>query len=54
VRNVVLVARLVTLAALQREESRGAHYRNDFPGTSPEWRRRQKITIGNLTDRFGW
>jgi L-aspartate oxidase len=48
VRNVILVARLVTLAALQREESRGAHYRDDFPGTSREWRRRQKITIASL------
>jgi L-aspartate oxidase len=30
-RNLLLIARLVTLAALQREESRGAHYRDDHP-----------------------
>ncbi len=48
VRNVVLVARLVTLAALQREESRGAHFRNDYPGANPEWKRRQQITINNI------
>jgi len=35
--NLVLCARLVTEAALLREESRGAHFRTDFPRTSPEW-----------------
>lgn len=34
--NLVLCARLVTEAALLREESRGAHFRTDFPQTSPE------------------
>jgi L-aspartate oxidase len=52
VRNVILVGRLVTLAALQREESRGAHYRDDFPGTKTEWQRRQKMTIGSLGERL--
>jgi L-aspartate oxidase len=37
--NLVLCARLVTEAALLREESRGAHFRTDFPRTSPKWRR---------------
>ena len=30
-RNLVTVARLVARAALRREESRGGHYRQDFP-----------------------
>jgi L-aspartate oxidase len=54
VRNLILVARLVTLAALQRQESRGAHYRDDFPGTSPQWQRRQKMTIGSLGSETGF
>jgi L-aspartate oxidase len=29
--NLVTVARLMTRAALRREESRGAHFRQDFP-----------------------
>jgi L-aspartate oxidase len=35
--NLVLCARLMTEAASLREESRGAHFRTDFPQTSPEW-----------------
>jgi len=37
--SLVLCARLVTEAALLRKESRGAHFRTDFPQTSPEWQR---------------
>jgi L-aspartate oxidase len=37
--NLVLCAKLVTEAALLRKESRGAHFRTDFPRTSPEWQR---------------
>jgi L-aspartate oxidase len=35
--NLVLTARLMTEAALIREESRGAHYRVDFPQSSSDW-----------------
>ena len=37
-RNFVMLAKLVTTAALWREESRGGHFRNDFPETKEEWR----------------
>ena len=37
--NLVLCAGLMTEAALLREESRGAHFRTDFPRTLPEWQR---------------
>jgi L-aspartate oxidase len=30
-RNLLTVARLIAGAALRREESRGAHFRDDFP-----------------------
>jgi len=37
--DLLACARLVTEAALLREESRGAHYRSDFPQPREEWRR---------------
>ncbi len=37
--NLLTCARLVTEGALLREESRGAHYRSDFPEPREEWRR---------------
>jgi L-aspartate oxidase len=52
VQNVLLVARLVALAALQREESRGSHFREDYPESSRAWRRRQRITIDSLGNRI--
>ena len=39
-RDLVTVASLIATAALARTESRGAHYREDHPGTDPAWRRR--------------
>ena len=37
--NLLLTGRLVAEAALLREESRGAHFRSDFPQPSPEWQK---------------
>ena len=36
--NMLTVARLMVEAALVREESRGVHYRGDFPSPDPAWR----------------
>jgi len=39
--NLLTVARLIARAALRREESRGAHYRDDFPSRDDiHWKRR--------------
>jgi succinate dehydrogenase / fumarate reductase flavoprotein subunit len=38
-RNIMLIAACVAQAALERQESRGGHTRDDFPGMSPEWRK---------------
>ncbi len=38
-RNIMLMAECVAQAALERQESRGGHTRDDFPGMYPEWRK---------------
>ena len=44
--NLILSGRLVIEAALLREESRGAHFRSDFPRCLPEWQRHIVFTAG--------
>ncbi|GAA0378294.1 fumarate reductase/succinate dehydrogenase flavoprotein subunit [Microbispora corallina] len=46
-RNMLIVSEAVAKAALLREESRGGHTRDDYPGMSPEWRR--KLLLVSLT-----
>ncbi len=36
-RNMLLVSEAIAKAALERQESRGGHTRDDFPGPNPEW-----------------
>ena len=36
-RNLLTVSEAVTRAALEREESRGAHFREDFDAKDPGW-----------------
>ena len=43
--NMIVTGRLIAEAALLREESRGAHFRSDFPQRSPEWLRHIVTTI---------
>jgi L-aspartate oxidase len=43
-RNLLCVGRLLAAAALERRESRGGHYRSDYPLPDPAWRRRLFLT----------
>jgi len=49
-RNMLMVAAAVTITALARCESRGAHQREDFPETLPQWQghRRVRLLRGQL------
>jgi len=42
--NLILTGRLVTEAALLREESRGVHFRSDFPQSSSQWQHHVAFT----------
>jgi L-aspartate oxidase len=44
--SVVILAKLITESALIREESRGAHYRDDFQNISANWEARIVLTKG--------
>jgi len=44
-RNMITVARAVAQSALNRNESRGAHQREDFPDMLPQWQVHQSIEL---------
>lgn len=44
--NVHQVATALTAAAALRTESRGGHFRTDFPTTDPAWERRVLVSLG--------
>ena len=54
--NMALVAQVVVALAARRRESRGAHWRTDFPAQDPSWQLRQvaqlmpdgQIGVGNV------
>jgi L-aspartate oxidase len=55
--NLATLARLVAIAARERVESRGAHYRSDFPVSDPSWRHQthlvsaEPITLSRRIDQ---
>lgn len=45
IRKALLAARAITLSALQRTESRGAHFREDWPREDPNWQRHVALAM---------
>ena len=45
---MLLAARIITASALQRKESRGGHYRSDFPKTEASLAQRTFMTLADL------
>jgi L-aspartate oxidase len=50
-RNMRTVARLIALSALARRESRGGHYRSDFPSKDPAFQK-HSVACGDAAVRF--
>jgi L-aspartate oxidase len=53
IENAVLAARFIVECALRRRESRGAHFRSDFPHAEPKLARSSTITRAGLELRRG-
>ena len=47
--NSLAIARLVAFGALKREESRGGHFRSDFPAADPAFATRSYLTLAEAT-----
>ncbi|MDF1607742.1 L-aspartate oxidase [Hoeflea sp. YIM 152468] len=43
--NVITTAKLIAVCALNRIESRGGHFRTDYPEEQAEWKRRTLLTL---------
>lgn len=43
--NVITTAKLIAVCALNRTESRGGHFRTDYPLEDPDWKRRTLVTL---------
>ncbi|MEM1038903.1 MAG: L-aspartate oxidase [Pseudomonadota bacterium] len=43
--NALIAAKLIAVAALNREESRGGHYRTDYPNENPALAQRSYLTL---------
>ncbi|PRD51066.1 L-aspartate oxidase [Phyllobacterium myrsinacearum] len=52
-RNVLATAKLVAVSALRREESRGGHFRTDFPEKRREWQHRTFLTLDDAQTYVG-
>jgi L-aspartate oxidase len=51
-RNMAAACLLIAGAALARHESRGGHFRTDFPVTQPAWAHRTFIRLDDVRKRM--
>jgi L-aspartate oxidase len=48
--NMLTTAKLITAAAMQRKESRGSHFRSDYPATDERLARRSFLTLAQADE----
>jgi L-aspartate oxidase len=53
-RNIALAAQAIVAAALFRQESRGAHFRSDYPATDPSLDGRHSLLTGPAIDDWAF
>lgn len=51
--NTLATAQMIAVGALLREESRGGHFRDDFPVERSEWKRRTFLTLDEVRRHAG-
>ena len=47
---MILISRLITYAAIEREESRGTHFRSDFLKTDPTFNKRKEFKVTDMNN----
>lgn len=52
-RNMITVGRLIAASAIERTESRGVHFRSDYPSQSPDWSK-HIVVEQQVTRPVGW
>lgn len=48
--NISVTAKMIAVAALKREESRGGHFRSDFPEPHEPWKHRTYLTLAEADE----
>jgi L-aspartate oxidase len=49
-KDMILISRLITYAAIQRNESRGTHFRNDYTQTNIDYNKSNNFNVTDMNN----